>query len=107
MKFIDEDGFSEDTSFNIDVEFWTVTFVNIPSVLSSLKIIEILGDELPEDISRQFCNYNQKIFELQDKNGKYYIIAAGVLIGVNRWENEDRIFNYNLNLEHDEIVAKS
>lgn len=104
MKFIGDDGFTEDVSYNIDVEFWTVTFINIPTSLVGIKIIEISEELLPKSIDRELCKYNQKIFELQDGDKKYHIIAGGLLVGVNRWENEDRIFNYDLNLEHDEVI---
>lgn len=107
MKFSDEDGFSEDTSYNIDIELWSVTFISIPAFFRSLKIVEISEDKLPDNIDRELCKYNHKIFEFQDGLKKHYIIAGGLLVGVNRWENEDRIFNYGLNLQHDEIIAKT
>jgi hypothetical protein len=45
-----------------------------------------------------------KIFQLQSKEYTYHVIAYGLLIGENRWENEDQIFNYHSNLEHDKII---
>ncbi|MCS3533012.1 hypothetical protein [Chryseobacterium sp. JUb7] len=48
-----------------------------------------------------------KIFELKSEKSKYYIIAGGVLIGKNKWINQDRIFNYDSNLEHDKILFQS
>ena len=45
--------------------------------------------------------------EINEGDNKYYIIAGGLLVGINRWEKEDRIFNYDLDLEHDEVIAKS
>lgn len=107
MKFTDEDGFSEDTSYNIDVEFWSVTYINAPTFLEGIKIIEISKNDLPENINRELCKYNQKVFEIHEGDNKYYIIAGGLLVGINRWEKEDRIFNYDLDLEHDEVIAKS
>ena len=106
MKFIDEDSFSEDTSYNIDIEFWAVSFIGIPAILTNLKIKEISEDLLPDYIDRAVCKYSQKIFEVQEEDKKYYIIAGGLLVGTNKWISEDRIWNYDLNLEHDKVIAK-
>ncbi|WP_118949810.1 hypothetical protein [Taibaiella helva] len=106
MKFIDEDGFSEDTSYNVDVEFWAVTYINIPILLENIKIVEISENDLPKNINRELCKYDQKVFEIYDGNKKYYIIASGLLVGINRWENEDRISNYDSNLKHDKVIVK-
>ena len=104
MKFPDQDHYSEDNSYNIDIEFWAVTYINIPALLSSISIRQISDNRLPQYINRRFLIHNEKIFEIQSGEEKYYIIAGGLLIGTNRWEKEDRIFNYDLNLEHDEVV---
>lgn len=106
MKFIDEDDFSEETSYNIDIEFWSVTFIGIPSTLKNLKIKEISEDLLPAHVDSALCKYKQKIFEISEESKKYYVIAGGLLIGVNKWVNEDRISNYDLNLEHDKVIVK-
>jgi hypothetical protein len=105
MKFIDDDGFSEDVSYNIDIEFWAVSFIDIPTLLTNIKIIEISEEFLPYNIDRELCKYNQKVFKLQDTDKTYYIIAGGLLVGINNWENEDRIFNYDLNLKHDKVLV--
>lgn len=107
MKFVDEDGYSESTSYNIDIEFWGVTFISIPAAITSLEIHEIPKELLPKYIDRGLYQYNQKIFEIQDEDKKYYIIAGGLLVGTNRWVNEDRIFNYDLNLEYDKVIVSA
>lgn len=107
MKFPDEDGFSEDTAYNIDIEFWAVTFISIPTFFANLKIAEITESCVPDNINKELYEYNQKVFELQVADCKYYVIAGGLLIGVNRWENEDRISNYDLNLEYDDVLVKT
>lgn len=104
MKYPDQDDYSENTSYNIDLEFWSVQYIDIPSSFNGITIKEITSKQLPKRISLEFLKYNMKIFELQSKGLQYYIIAGGLLVGKNRWENQDRVFNYNSNLEHEEII---
>lgn len=106
MKFPDEDNYSQKTSYNIDIEFWAVSYINVPTSLDNIEIIEIPKDSLPAYIDKSLSKYDEKVFEIRTDDKKYYVIAGGLLVGINRWVNEDRIFNYNLNLEHDEIVIK-
>ncbi len=105
MKEFDQDDYSVDNSFNIDFEFWAVNYINIPIYLYGISIKEITENELPVDFDKELLKYNMKIFELESAGKKYYIIAGGLLIGKNSWIKHDRIFDYNLNLEHDEILA--
>ncbi len=103
MKFPDEEDFTDDTSNNLDIEFWAVTFIDIPVFLKSIKIREINEQDLPNHITRELCKYNQKIFEIEEDK-KYYIIAGGLLVGSNKWVNRDRIFNHDMNLIHDIVI---
>ncbi|WP_185287477.1 hypothetical protein [Chryseobacterium lactis] len=107
MKYPDQDDYSENTSYNIDLEFWTVSYINIPTYLYGITIKEITEKELPVSIDKELLKYNMKIFELESTGRKYHIIAGGLLVGKNSWINQDRIFDYNLNLEHDEILAST
>ncbi|MDR4892811.1 MULTISPECIES: hypothetical protein [unclassified Chryseobacterium] len=104
MKFPDQDNYTEDQSYNIDFEFWAVNYINIPTILNNIIIKEITEKEVPMEIDKNLLKYNMKIFELESKEKKYYIIAGGLLIGKNQWVNQDRILNSNLNLEHDEVI---
>lgn len=104
MKYPDQEDYSEDTRYNIDLEFWAVSYIDTPSKFEKLKIKEITKEELPKNIDKDLLVHDMKIFELLTNANKYYIIAGGLLIGKNRWENKDRIFNDNLNLEHDELI---
>lgn len=105
MRFNDQSDFSEDTSYNIDIEFWAVTFMSIPTFLTSLIIKEIECDLLPKHIDRSVCEFNHKIFEIQEGDKKHYIVSGGFLVGTNKWANEDRIFNYNSGLQHDAVLV--
>jgi len=107
MKYSDEDDYSEDNSYNIDFEFWAVNYMNIPTSLCEITIKEISKDKLLMEIDEDLLKYDMKIFELESMGRKYYIIAGGLLIGKNAWGSQDRIFDYNLNLKHDEIIFQS
>ena len=107
MQYPDQENYSEETGYNIDLEFWALNYIDIPSKLNKLTIKEIGEQELPPKINRDLLIHDMKIFQLESNESKYYIIAGGLLIGKNRWENKDRIFDYNSNLEHDEILVKS
>lgn len=107
MKYPDQEDYSENTSYNIDLEFWSVSYINTPTYLYEITIKEITQKELPADIDKELLKYNMKIFELESTGRKYYIFAGGLLVGKNSWINQDRIFDYNLNLEHDEILAST
>ncbi len=107
MKYPDQDNYMENMSYNIDLEFWAVSYINIPSDLFGISIKEIAEENLPKEISRELLIHDMKIFELESGKSKYYVIAGGLLVGKNRWENQDRIFEYNSNLEHDEIIFQT
>ncbi|HCN47710.1 MAG TPA: hypothetical protein DIT10_01190 [Chryseobacterium sp.] len=107
MKYPDQDNYSEDMENNIDFEFWAVNYINIPTNLYGLILKEITEKELPKDINIDLLMHNMKIFEIESNNEKYYIVAGGLLIGKNKWEDQDRIFNFNSNLMHDEIIFQT
>ena len=104
MFYSDHDNYSLETSFNIDIEIWDVAYIGIPSFINNIEIREIAIDLLPIDVDKNLCEFDRKIFEITIDNKKYYVIAGGLLIASNHWEKENRIFNYDLNLEHDEII---
>lgn len=106
MLYPEEKEYSQSTSFNIDMEFWDVSYIGIPNSLENIKIKIISQDLLPPHIDKNLCKFNRKIFEIYTENHTYYIIAGGLLIGVNRWEKEDRIFDNHLNLQHEKILVK-
>jgi len=107
MKYPDQDNYSENISYNIDLEFWEVNYISLPSDLLGINIIEITVEILPEEINRELLIHDMKIFELESFGSKYYVIAGGLLIGENKWQNQDRISDYRSNLEHDEILFNS
>jgi hypothetical protein len=104
LQFHDEEGYSEDTSYNIDLEFLSVEYIDLQTGLSSMSISIIEKEDLHFDLKKKFNLFKGKIFEILSDNGRYYIIADSLLIGTNKWVQEDRIFNYDLNLDHDKII---
>jgi hypothetical protein len=107
MKYSDEDGFSESTSYNIDIEFWAVEYMNVPSYFNGVKLRQVEND-YPREIPFLKSNKSSgKIFEIETNNLKYYVIAGGFIVGKNSWEQEDRIFNYHSNLNHDEVIVSA
>lgn len=105
MSFPDLDDYSEETSYNIDIEISGVSFIGIPTTLRNLKIKEISEDLLPGHIDKELCKYDLKIFEFEEENKRYYIIAAGLMIATNKWDlNQDRILSYHLGLQHDKVI---
>lgn len=105
MSFPDLDDYSEETSYNIDIEISGVSFIGIPTTLRNLKIKEISEDLLPGHIDKELCKYDLKIFEFEEENERYYIIAAGLMIATNKWDlDQDRILSYYLGLQHDKVI---
>lgn len=107
MKYPDQEEYSEETAYNIDLEFWAVSYMNIPTDLLGIIITEITVEELPIKIDKELLMFDMRIFELESEGFKYHIIAGGLLIGKNKWINRDRIFNSDSNLEHDKIIFQS
>jgi len=104
MKFPDDEE-PLDTDYNIDFEIWGVTYINIPEKMNGITITVISPEMLPDGFDPRLFRYREKIFEIQSENRKYMIIAAGLLIGTNQWaSDEDRIFKYHLNLQHDQVL---
>ncbi|SEW40258.1 hypothetical protein SAMN05421841_2685 [Chryseobacterium wanjuense] len=107
MKYPDQDDYAESISSNIDIEFWAVSYINLPSDLLGINIREITSEALPKEINKDLLIFDMRIFELKSDESKYYVIAGGILIGENKWINQDRIFNYDSNLKHDKILFQS
>jgi hypothetical protein len=102
----DQDDYSEHTSYNIDLEFWAVSFINIPTTIPNLEISLVAQSVLPDYIAQNYCDHKDKVFEIKADGQSFYIVAAGVLIGRNRWGHKDRIFEFSEGLKHDEIIAR-
>lgn len=104
MQFLDEDEYSSKNDHNIDMEFWGVEYLNIPTKIDSLSIDEEKSIPISLNLDRNKLSKQGKVYII---NGLYYIIAGGLLIGKNTWIDQDRIFNFNMELEHKEVIYSS
>jgi len=102
MKFPDQDDYNEDSKYNIDIEFSSVAYLDIPTILKGIELQEIIkDDEIPENLLK-FKLDSYKIFRLKSEHEFYYIVASNLSIGINKWINQDKIMNFKL--KHDEIL---
>lgn len=104
MKHNDQDDYSEELSFNIDIEFSAVAYVDLPSSFLGFTIKEMV-----ENVPAKFVHYKledkYKVFEIISNGNSYFVVAGSYRIGTNKWFSEDRIFN--IGLDYDEILATS
>ncbi|MBP2616382.1 hypothetical protein [Chryseobacterium jejuense] len=105
MQYDDEEGYSEGTSYNIDLEFSFVEYMDIRTVWDSISVSTVEKENLTSDLKEKFGSYEGKIFEIKSNKEKTYIVAYSLLIGTNKWGLDDRIFNHQMNLKHDEILV--
>ena len=105
MQYDDQEGYSEETSYNIDLEFSFVEYMDVKTTWDSISISVVEKENLRSDLKEKFDSYEGKIFEIESHKEKTYIVAHNLLIGTNKWGLDDRIFNYNINLKHDEILV--
>lgn len=104
MKFEDQAGFKEELSFNIDIEFLSVEYIDLPLCLVGVEI-----ERLIENLPSKFENYKLdvlglSVFQIKSCDNLYYVIASGYIVGKNKWVAEDRISN--MFLQYDEILSK-
>ena len=101
----DQEGYNEDCSYNIDIEFDAVEYIDIPSRLEGV-VIRQLQDDIPEKLINYAGGLGNIVFELESKGNLYYIIAARYSIGKNKWSSSQDRFFFN-QLKHDVIIASS
>lgn len=104
QKFPDQGDFDENHSYNIDMEFSAVAYIDIPTILNGVEIRELI-DKVPEKFQQYKTEQGYKIIEIKSNSRCYYIVAGSYRIGKNKWIAEDRISN--MNLEYDSIIATS
>ena len=104
MKFPDQEDWNENYTYNIDIEFSTVVYLDLPVVLNGVIITELF-DNFPERFQDFKLKFGHRIFEIKSEGNSYYIVAGNYRIGTNTWMNEDRIMNANL--EYDNVIGVS
>lgn len=106
QKFTDMEDYSVSMSYNIDIEFSDVNYINIPTDLYDLTIEEIKkNSDVPTNLLHFKTELKLKIFKILSLGEEYYIVAQSYIIGKNTWISEDRISN--INLQHDEVLKTS
>jgi hypothetical protein len=90
----------KEAGYNIDIEFWGVTYLDLPDLFNGIKIRK-MEDNIPQKFDK-FKN-GCEVFEISTDNNNHYIVASGCIVGKNNWINENRILNPYL--EYDEIIA--
>ena len=103
MLYPDQEGYNEESEFNIDIEFTAVSYIGIPNILEDIRITN-LSMHIPSKLIHYKKDLDLNVFEIISKIGKYYIVAGGVRIGINKWGTDDRIANPSL--EYDEIIEQ-
>jgi hypothetical protein len=98
------EGYSKDTNYNVDIEFWGVGYLDLPDMLNGISIKEA-QEIVPEKFRKYPSSMGYKIFEIKSEGSIFYVVAGGCRIGKNKWDTENRVLDPNL--EYDEIVAKS
>ena len=98
QKFEDTDGFKELTCFNIDIEFYSVTYLDLPNTISEIYIKE-LKENIPEKFKEYLSQPGLHVFEILSCDRPYHVVASSYVIGRNNWVSDDRITN--MNLQHD------
>lgn len=103
MLFPDLEGYNENTSYNIDIEFSSVAYMEVPAFFNGIEISELKGN-MPAKLEHYKQTWNYRIFEIKSGQTIYYVVAGNCLVGKNGWENMDRI--YRIELNHDEILFR-
>jgi hypothetical protein len=104
LKFPDQEGFDEKHSYNIDIEFSSVAYIDIPTVLNGIELRELINN-IPEQLQQFKTNFGYRVFEIKTNRKYHYIVAGSYRIGKNTWIAEDRVLN--MKLEYDSIIATS
>jgi hypothetical protein len=104
LKFPDENGYDESFNHNIDIEFESVEYMDIPTWMNGICIKEV-NNNGPSKLQYLLADKDLKIFEIRSQQGKFHIVASSYQIGKNKWVSEDRVSN--MSLSHDEVIANS
>lgn len=102
--FIDDfENQDKSSIYNIDIEFSSVTYLDIPSSLNGLSIVQCT-QQIPDKF-KDYIRPDLQVFEIRSQGKSYTIISDGYRIGKNKWISDDRITN--MNLEYEEILYSS
>jgi hypothetical protein len=82
---------------NVDIYFWGVAYVDIPSIIRGLVIEDSTENDLELVTTKYDCRLREvKIYVCVSGNHRYYIVAAGNMTDV----NEDEIHDFRWSPTH-------
>jgi hypothetical protein len=90
QEYPDVDGYKESSAFNIDIEFDSVAYIDLPARIESLELRAITRD-LPDKLKWVNKKPDLNVFELRSGDNRYCVVANSYLIGCNNWFSESRI----------------
>lgn len=91
-----------DCSVNVDVEFWEVGYMDMPSILDGIEI-RVKNNNIPSKY-KVYMNARQLgLFEIVSQGKMYYIVAAGCRVGTNTWLVDSRASDFRL--EYQDVLA--
>ena len=100
MQYEDvEYDYKLERNVTIDIEFYGVSLVNIPTFID---IIDINQESVIDLSSMNVVDEGQKVYQI---NEDFHIIASGYLIGESEW-GADLCRIFNLELEYDKIIHR-
>ena len=90
------------TNDTIDIEFWAVSYIDLPDTMDGLKI-KLMSSDYPDRLKDKI-KFDLKVFELTNNQGTSYVIAGGCIVGKSSWDHDKGRFE-NLTLNYPEILA--
>ncbi len=102
MKIDDYEGNAFPESHAIDIEFWGVTYLDIPVEFEGICVC--ISQNKVSKFNKYLSNEHDNVFEIETTDAKYHIVASGCVVGKNNWINQDRI--QNPFLKYDEVIHK-
>jgi hypothetical protein len=101
MLVAGDGDYTEKRSYNIDIEFSDVTYIELPNIFPGISVAKAVTD-VPERIISHLVPGN-KVFTIGTDSEIYYMIGGGITIGENRWLEETRLINPYL--EYEKVLA--
>jgi len=74
-----DDDYTEKRSYNIDIEFSDVTYIELPNIFPGISVAKAVTD-VPERIISHLVPGN-KVFTIGTNSEIYYVIGGGITIG--------------------------
>jgi hypothetical protein len=96
------DESQEDYPNTIDIEFWGIDYLDLPTIFRGISIEIDTFNDCPKLLIHK--SNGSKVFKIISEQAICYVVAAGCVVGKSNWMNEDRLDNFSLN--YDEVLMK-